>query len=309
MSVRSVVTIGNFDGVHLGHRAIIARARTEASRLGVRLIAVTFHPHPAALLRPGTAPIELTTIDERAAQLRRAGADEVRVIEPTRRVLGLAPDEFLAGLVAEFHPAAVVEGADFRFGRDRAGDVAHLRRVEASMGFVTVIVDPCRVGLCDQWEVTVSSSTIRWLLGQGRVMDAARCLGRDYAITGGVARGEQRGRTIGVPTANLDPGAMAGRALPGDGVYAGWARTANGALHAAAVSVGVKPTFGGARRVIEAHLLDFDGDLYGTTITLGYSRWLRDQQPFPTRDALVAQLKRDIDQVRRCHAGGWLGAA
>ena len=157
------------------------------------------------------------------------------------------------------------------------------------------------MSLCDQWEVPVSSSTIRWLLAHGRVMDAARCLGRDYSIAGTVAIGEQRGRTIGVPTANLQPEAMAARALPGDGVYAGWACLADGKRHAAAISVGVKPTFGGARRVIEAHLLDFAGDLYGTSITLGFTRWLRDQQPFPNREALVGQLRRDI-AMARCRA-------
>lgn len=309
MSQRAVITIGNFDGVHLGHRAIVSRARAEASRLGTRLIAITFHPHPAALLRPGAAPPELTTIDQRATLLRQAGADEVRVIEPTRPVLAQSADEFLRRLVDEFRPAMLVEGADFRFGKDRQGDLAHLRRAESALGFTTLAVDAFRADLSDRWQVVVSSSIIRWLLGHGRVMDAARYLGREYAIAGAVSRGEQRGRTLGVPTANLDAQAMAGCALPGDGVYAGWAALPDGTRHAAAISVGVKPTFAGARRVIEAHLLHFSGHLYGQIITLGFSRWLRDQHPFPARDALVAQLRRDVAQTQAWWHAGLLGPA
>jgi riboflavin kinase/FMN adenylyltransferase len=294
MAPGCVITVGNFDGVHVGHRAILARAAEFARARQVPVKAVTFEPHPAAVLRPGHEPPRLSAADEKSQLLRGAGADEVVVLRPDAALLALSPLEFIGRLAAEHRPLAFVEGVDFRFGKARAGDVAMLDAFGRAQGFDTVIVPDAEVALSDHTLVAVSSSLIRWLLRHGRVADAARCLARAFALRGPVVKGDQRGRTIGVPTANLDPASFSRSAIPGDGVYAGDAQLPGGRTVPAAISVGLKPTFRHAARTVEAHLLGFTGDLYGQPITLRFHRWLRDQQPFPSLDALKAQLARDI---------------
>jgi len=303
------MTVGNFDGVHVGHRAILSRAAGVAREKHVAVKAVTFDPHPAAVLRPGHEPPRLSTAEEKVELLRSAGADGVVVLRPDAALLALSPAEFVGRLVAQHRPIAFVEGVDFRFGKGRAGDVATLEALGmrgAAGSFQTVVVPDAEVALSDHTLVPVSSSLVRWLLRNGRVADAALCLGRPVGLPGSVVEGERRGRAIGVPTANLEPASFAGRAIPGDGVYAGVVVLPDGATHAAAISIGVKPTFKTASRAIEAHLLDFTGDLYGQQITLRFHRWLRDQQPFPSLDALKTQLGRDIAQVRSLDQSGAL---
>ncbi len=295
----TVVSIGNFDGVHIGHRAILGRAVSVARTHGARMVAMTFDPSPAHLLRPGSEPPRLMSLDQRVAALKQAGADEVRILTPTSSFLSHSPDQFVAELVAAEHPVAVVEGQNFRFGKDRVGDIAALRELGQRYGFEAVIVEPVEVVLQDLLTMPVSSTLVRWLVARGRVGDVALCLGQPYAITGRVVRGEQRGRTIGVPTVNLDAEAWASRSVPADAVYGGFVQLADGRRLVAAISVGVKPTFAGRQRVIEAHLLDFTGDLYDQVITIQWTRWLRDQQVFPSIAALSAQLQRDIDHVRQ----------
>lgn len=304
----SVLTIGNFDGVHAGHRAIIAKARAIADRREARVVAMTFEPHPAAVLRPDAVPPRLCGIDEKVQRLREAGADHVALLEPTAELLGLSPDRFIDRIVAEHHPIAFVEGDDFRFGKGRAGDVKHLEQLGKQHGFDVAVADEVDVTLANLHVAPVGSSLTRWLIGRGRVTDAARCLGRPYSLTATVARGEQRGRTIDIPTANLDPADLAGHILPADGVYAGTAtlHDPGSSPHdsfPAAISVGVKPTFGRKQLTIEAHLLDYRPDdpdaLYGSRITLAFDRWVRDQYPFPGLDALVAQLQRDLEIIRK----------
>lgn len=295
----SVITIGNFDGVHVGHRAIIAATVAQAAARQVASLAITFDPHPAAVLRPGQAPPRLSDMDERLALLRAAGIGQVVVLEPTPRLLSLDPRSFIAQVAAQHQPAAFVEGPDFRFGKGRAGDVKVLAELGREMGFDTQVVGDQEVALSDHLLAPVSSSLIRWLLSHGRVHDAAICLARPFSLRAAVVRGEQRGRQWSMPTANLDMAALAGRATPGDGVYAGAALLPDGSRHAAAISVGLKPTFNGKSRVIEAHLLDFTGDLYGQVITIEFNRFVRDQQAFPSLDALRAQLGRDIVATRR----------
>ncbi len=305
MAEHCVLTIGNFDGVHRGHQAILARAKAlaEGHRASVR--AITFDPHPASILRPDQTPPRLTDAPRRADLLRAAGADEVVILPPTPELLSQTPERFIQTLVRAQNPAAMVEGGDFRFGKGRAGDVNTLRELGARYGFEVEVVAPVEVALCDQLLAPVSSSLIRWLLRRGRVADAARALGRAYELSGKVVEGERRGRTIGVPTANLDPSIAVGRAIPGAGVYAGYALTGE-QTHPAAISVGQKPTFQGRSLAIEAHLLDFSGELYGRPLTLRFTRWLRDQQAFPGVDALKAQLHRDIAQARAWHGLGVL---
>ena len=262
------------------------------------MIGLTFDPHPAAVLRPGQEPSRLTTLTRKTQLLKDAGADEVIVLAPTTQLLSLSPEQFIEQLVERHAPATVVEGPDFRFGKARAGDVKMLGELGPRYGYETIIVDDAEVELCDHTLAPLSSSLIRWLLRHGRVADVARCLGRPYELSAAVVRGDQRGRTIDVPTANLDPAALVGRALPGDGVYAGEVMLPDGNARPAAVSVGVKPTFAGRARVIEAHVLDYHGDLYDQTITVRWTRWLREQQQFPSAALLKAQLRRDVEQVR-----------
>lgn len=307
MPQASVISIGNFDGVHLGHRAILATARDLADARSARVVALTFDPHPSATLDPANQPPRLCSRDQKLDRLKQAGADEVVVLEPTRDVLGQEPQDFLRKLVNEYAPVAVVEGADFRFGKGRAGDIALLRQMGKEHGY-DVVIQPSRdVTLSDLSVVTVRSSVIRWLIGHGRPADAQRCLGEPFSLTGTVIQGEQRGRTLGIPTANLGLNTLNDHMLPADGVYAGYAtrpgnHPGDDRRYTAAISVGNKPSFGKLRGqvqlTIEAHLLDFNADLYGQTLTLAFTHWIRDQIRFPSPDALRQQLARDIDRVR-----------
>lgn len=297
MKSRCIITIGNFDGVHLGHRAILALAAERARAAGASVKVLTFEPHPASVLRPGHEPPRLSSLDEKRALLKLAGADEVIVLEPTRELLALEPRQFIVKLITEHHPLAFVEGIDFRFGRSRAGDVQTLRALGGELDFETILVPDEEVAMSDHLLAPVSSSLVRWLLSHGRVVDAAIALGRPFSLGGIVVQGDQRGRTLGIPTANLDPAVIAGRAIPMDGVYAGLAETSQGVVKPAAISIGIKPTFAGKARTIEAHLLDYHGDLYGQPITIRFGRWLREQQSFSSLAALKGQLERDVAQV------------
>lgn len=300
------MTIGNFDGVHLGHQAIVARCCELAREKSATVKVLTFDPHPASVLRPGQEPSRLITAARKRELLLQAGADEVVILEPTPAMLSLEPHDFVAQLVADHHPIALVEGIDFRFGRSRAGDVNSLKVLGDEFGFATHIVPDVQVALSDHLLAPVSSSLIRMLLANGRVVDAALALGKAFELAGSVVQGDQRGRLLNIPTANLDAAAIIGRALPGDGVYAGAVELGDGSEHPAAISIGIKPTFAGRLRTIEAHLLDYTGNLYGQSITLRFHRWLREQQPFPSLEALKAQLHRDVAQVRDLSRMGML---
>ena len=298
MPAPSVLTIGNFDGPHVGHLAIVRRGRSIADERGARLVALTFDPPPVAVLRPGDQPPRITATAERVRRLEAAGVDEVIVVEPTATLLSQTAESYIEGLVKRYAPVAVVEGPDFRFGKGRAGDMALLRELGKRHGFEAVTVPRQEVVLHDLHVVPVSSSLARWLVGRGRVADAARCLGRPFELTATVVRGEQRGRTLGVPTANLDPAALDGFIVPADGVYGCVAVVEDGETHPAAVSIGTKPTFGRVALTVEAHLLNYDGDLYGRTLTLRFVRWVRGQVAFRGVESLLAQLKRDLAEVR-----------
>ena len=306
----SVITIGNFDGPHVGHLRLLEQARAVADRHGgASVVVLTFDPPPVRLLRPEAEPPRITALDERIKRLRNAGADRVEILRPDAAMLEQTPQAFVDDLVRRYGPVGVVEGPDFRFGRHRSGSVETLRELGERHGFETQIVPPQRVVLSDLQTTAVSSSLVRWLIGRGRVADAAICLGRAFSLRAPVVRGEQRGRSLGVPTANFDPQELAPYILPADGVYAAYAEVdgiskpgTQARLIPAAVSVGVKPTFGRRSLTLEAHLLDVDQDLYGKTITLHFARWLRDQYPFPGVDALRMQLQKDIAAVRRWSA-------
>lgn len=286
----NALSVGNFDGVHLGHQALLSAARTAAGG-GGQVVAVTFEPHPAAILR-GACPARLASADDRRAWLLAAGATRVETIEPDARLLGLSPEEFIGELSRRVPFDVIVEGADFRFGRGRSGDVRTLKDIGDRSGFRTIAVDEVEVPLCDGHLVPARSSTARWLLSLGRVADAARVLGRPHRVSGEVVRGAARGRGIGYPTANIS---LADVTLPQDGVYACTVTLPCGARWAAAASVGTNPTFGACPRTLEVHVLGMDHstDLYGQRLHVDFNRWIRPMLAFPTVDALVAQMGRD----------------
>jgi riboflavin kinase/FMN adenylyltransferase len=287
----TVMSIGNFDGLHVGHRHILGTARRlRASSPGAQIAVVTFEPHPLTVLRPEAAPPRLTPLALKQAQLEYAGVDHLIILPPARQVLNLTAEDFWKILRNEARPSHLIEGPDFTFGRDRGGSTERLREWSADTAVQLHVIDPVRVALLDLQVVPVSSSLIRWLIRHGRVRDAAICLGRPYTLEGHVVEGNRRGRTIGVPTANLD---TVDQLIPADGVYAGRCEL-DGRTHAAAVSIGTTPTFGDSRRQIEAHLIGFDGDLYGRTIHLELLDWTRDQIRFSGIDTLKSQLARDI---------------
>jgi len=306
MPDNSILTIGNFDGVHIGHQRILTRAREVADKKGLSVVAMTFDPHPNIVLRPDKRVPQLMSLATRIKALRNAGADHVVVLKPTPKLLSLEPEVFLEQLAGEHHPRAIIEGENFRFGKNRSGDVALLKRIGHQFGFETYVIDPISVVLDDLRTPAVSSTLIRWLLGHGRVDEAGWCLGRPATLSAPVVIGEGRGRSIGFPTANLDMVSLDGQMIPAHGVYAGHVELANELSHVAAVSVGIKPSFGGSHLAIEAHLLDFDCDLSGQMISIGLLRWIRDQHQFPNIRTLQDQLARDIELTRRWQRMGLL---
>ncbi|MEM1071298.1 MAG: bifunctional riboflavin kinase/FMN adenylyltransferase [Planctomycetota bacterium] len=295
------VTIGTFDGVHLGHASLVEAARRLAGQRG-RVTAMVFDPHPGATL--SAAPARLTTWADRERLLRLHGVDEIMRLEPTEALLALDPEQFVATRIAPIGATDVVEGPDFRFGRKRSGDTGVLAALGGGYGFAVEVLPPVRAGLDDRIGVPVSSTLIRWLLASGRVRDAARLLGRPYDVVGQVVEGDRLGRTIGVPTANVD----AQNALPAEGVYAGLAEMPEGSACPAAINVGQRPTVGGRVARLEAHLLRSGGDAawsplpglpeYGWTVRLSFVARLRDQVRFAGIDDLGRQLARDIDRTR-----------
>ncbi len=295
---RSVVTIGVFDGVHRGHRRIVARAAQVSAGLGLPLVVVTFDPHPDEVVRPGTHPPLLCTPRFRIELLGRLGADAVCVLPFNVEFSRLAAEEFVRlVLVDGLHAAAVVVGDNFRFGHRASGDVALLAELGEKYDF-TAEGDP----LFTDAGVTVSSSSIRALLAAGDVAGAARDLGRPHRVEGVVVRGQQRGRALGFPTANAELPPFT--AIPADGVYAGWLASLDSdgselERWPAAISVGTNPTFGEADRTVEAHALGRDDlDLYGTHVAVEFVRRLRGMERFDSVAELIAAMERDVSAAR-----------
>lgn len=302
MAQPTAITIGNFDGVHLGHAKLVQTSRALVGKTG-RVVALVFDPHPMTILRPDAVPTRLSTMAQRTTWLRTMGVDEVVTLTPTCDFLGQSPREFIEKITANFSPGFIVEGPDFHFGKGRAGSVDTLHELEQSFGYQTHIVYPVEAALCDQSTVTVSSSVIRWLIQHGRVRDAGLLLGRPYELVSTVVSGDKRGRTIGVPTINL---ANTGCLLPADGIYAGRANRAEGETYPAAISIGTKPTFGEHPRTCEAHLIGYHGPLddYGWNVRLQFTDWLRDQLTYTSVEPLIDQLKRDITNTAKAIGTG-----
>jgi riboflavin kinase / FMN adenylyltransferase len=288
-----VMCIGNFDGLHVGHRTIMETARSIAG--AGRLIVTTFEPHPLTVLRPPLAPPRLTPPSVKRSILEQMGVDELIELPPTDGVLNLSAEQFFERLRDGARVRHLCEGRSFYFGRARSGDVDKLSTWCGASGIGLTVVDDVEVALADGTIVAAGSSMVRWLLSYGRVADAARCLGRPYQLVGRVVGGERRGRTIGVPTANLDD---MDQLIPAPGVYAGRC-VVDGTSRPLALSIGSKPTFDGRAVSVEGHLLDFSGDLYDRRLTFELTHWVRDQMKFPGLDALRRQMFIDIDNVRR----------
>ena len=298
----SVLSIGNFDGLHLGHRQILRTAAglraagVRAASPSPRLAVATFEPHPLTVLRPDRAPPRLTPSSRKRDLLEQAGVDDYVILPPTPDVLNLTAEQFWHILRDDARPAQLVEGESFNFGKGRGGSIERLREWSAGSPIRLHVVPPVTVALLDLQVVPASSSLVRWLVAHGRARDAAICLGRPYELMGQVVKGRQRGRAIGVPTANLDCGEQL---LPADGVYA--ARCgASGRTYPVALSIGTMPTFGPNARQVEAHLVGFEGDLYGQALRVDVLDWLREQRKFKGLDALKAQLALDLrDAISR----------
>jgi riboflavin kinase/FMN adenylyltransferase len=290
----TVVTIGNFDGVHRGHRTVIARAREEADRAGLPVVAVTFDPHPMAVLRPEHAPSIITPLDRRADLLVEAGVDHVLALAFDMKMAGWTPQHFVDQvLVDALHARVVVVGANFRFGHRAAGDVAMLKEVGEAAGFTALGVE------LDGGPQVWSSTYVRTCLAAGDVAGAAEALGHLFAVRGVVVAGDRRGRELGFPTANVpvDPQS----AVPADGVYAGWLRRVDdGTSYPAAISVGTNPTFDGQReRRVEAYALDrTDLELYGVEVEIAFAERLRGMVRFDGVEALVETMHGDVARTR-----------
>lgn len=290
-----VVAIGNFDGVHRGHQRIVAMARKLTEGTHRLVVAMTFDPPPLKLLAPARAPAPLMQIEQKCQALLSAGADMVVVVRTTQELLHTDADDFVRGvLVDKLSPSHIVEGENFLFGRDRRGDVGTLRRLGTVYGFQVHVAEVVTAELSDGQRVAVSSSLIRQLLREGRVQDAALCLGRPYTMDGQIVHGHAVGRTMEFPTANLNAG---DQLVPADGVYAGWAQLPD-RTWPAAISVGVRPTFEDTVTTIEAFLIGMNGDLYGQRMALQFTHRLRDQKKFSSADELRQQMDRDVQFVK-----------
>jgi riboflavin kinase/FMN adenylyltransferase len=291
----TVVTIGNFDGVHIGHQHVLARAREIADERGLPVVAITFDPHPMAVLRPEHAPTQLTSIERRAELLREVGADHVLALPFDRDMAGWTPDEFAQRvLVDAVHAEAVVVGANFRFGSKAAGDVATLQAFGRDHGFVAEGIP------LDGGPMVWSSTYVRTCLAAGDVAGAAEALGHPYAVRGVVVQGDHRGRELGFPTANVPTDGMT--AAPADGVYAGWLkRLDTGESYPAAISVGTNPTFSGMReRRVESYVLDrTDLELYDVEVEVSFVDRLRGMVAFESVEKLVEQMHSDVDNARQ----------
>jgi riboflavin kinase/FMN adenylyltransferase len=283
---RSSTTIGVLDGVHRGHQSLIAGLDQEFVRT-----VLTFDPHPLEVLRPGTNPRLITSIEERIARLASLGVDQVGVLD-LEEIRDFGPGEFVDELlVGMLNVGDLVVGPDFRFGKDRIGGVDLLDSLGKSSGFSVRVLDLVRNG-----QDVVSSSRIREMIESGHVGDAESAMGARYQMTGTVITGDRRGTEIGFPTANLVPPER--KVVPAIGVYAAFARVGEG-VHPAAVNVGVRPTFGGGDLLVEAFILDFSSEIYGETLAIEFVEYLRPELEFDDVDSLISAMESDVERCRR----------
>lgn len=295
---RAVITIGTYDGVHLGHRAVIEQVRQHAARLGVKSVVITFDPHPASVVRPESAPKLLTSLEQKLELLATTGVDATVVVPFDGTRASESAEEFvMAVLVQVAATRAVVVGEDFHFGRQRQGNVGMLRQIGVRHDFEVFPIE--LVPRPDGVDEPVSSTSIRRALAGGSVELAHQLLGRPFEVRGPVVKGDQRGRLLGFPTANVEVSTSI--CMPADGVYAGWYVRPNGDRYACAMNLGRRPTFYEHANVslLEAHLIDFNDDLYGEAARVQFTHFLRGERKFDGFDAIMAQLKHDVEHARQ----------
>ncbi len=287
-----VLALGNFDGLHRGHMKIIDRVRRRAGERSGVAVVLTFEPHPTEVVRPDKSPKLLMTKAQKLRALEEAGMDGVAIVRFTHELSLWSPEEFVEKVLVEWlHVAEVWVGANFLFGHDRAGNFSLLRLLGARYGFRAEKIDPVRYK-----DFVVSSTRIRRLTAEGRVDEAAALLGRHYVIEGRVVPGDHRGHELGFPTANLE---TANQLLPPNGVYA-TLLVVDGVIRPAITNVGVRPTFGANdRTIVETHVFDYSGDLYGQTVQLAFVQRMRDERPFEGPQALREQIEADCEHARR----------
>ena len=292
----TVVTIGTFDGIHRGHWEVFSEIRRRAEISDSRSLLVTFHPHPLTIIKPDLAPLMLTTPIEKKEILAESGLDYVVFLSFTQVLAKYTPRRFVEEiLVGRIGLSELVVGYDHHFGRGRAGDVDTLRILGQELGFDVDVVEPVETN-----GTPISSTQIRKALLSGDMVSASEALGRPYSLRGLVVRGDQRGRALGFPTANLDvrAGGEGSKLIPPPGIYAvrGIVRsgTYDGALH-----LGPRPTFRGSPPTIELHLLDFHEDVYGEEVRVDFVRYLREIEPFQSSEALIHQMREDVNQARK----------
>jgi len=288
----SVVALGVFDGVHLGHQSILKTAVRVARESGLEALACTFDPHPMQVLRPDLAPAPITTLEDRLELIAASGIETAVVLAFTPSLAATEAEAFVKDvLLGRLRARDVVVGFNHTFGRGARGNARLLQALAERLGFTTHVVPPLYVD-----GVQVSSTGIRAALARGDVELAGRHLGRPYSLTGRVVRGAGRGKTLGFPTANLD---VSLPLLLAAGVYAAWAETGQG-RHPAVVNIGTRPTFGERSTAVEAHLIDFSGVLYDAPLRLSFVRRLRAERRFPDPEALRRQIERDVAAARAC---------
>lgn len=287
----AVIALGNFDGFHLGHQAVVARAIDRARAQGRPAIVATFDPHPVRLFVPNAPPFRLTTLDQRERLFAAAGADAMLVFQFTRELASRSAEEFVAMLAQDFGAAGVVTGEDFTFGKGRGGDIAVLRDLGTELGLFAEAVAP----VVDETGEAISSSRIRDALVAGDCATATRLLSRPFAIEGVVIDGDKRGRAIGFPTANVE---LANYLRPAYGIYAVRVRLPNERVMGGAASLGIRPMFDPPKELLETYLFDFNGDLYGKTIEVALIERLRGEERFDGIDALVAQMDADVARAQ-----------
>ena len=286
----TALTIGTFDGVHLGHQYLFQCLKEEASASGLLTVVITFRNHPRAVLAPDSRVEYITPWQEREVLIQGQGMNMVVALDFTREVSLFKAREFVHLLVCHLRMRSLVVGPDFALGHRREGDIPTLESLGEEMGYRLLVVEPEMAN-----NQPIRSRALRQLIAAGDVKDAAGMLGRPFSLRGKVARGEGRGRGIGFPTANLtvEPGLL----VPSDGIYATWA-TVKGERRQSATSIGVRPTFGVGPRSVETFIMDFDDDVYGETLTLEFVCRLREELAFSSVAGLVDQMNRDVEQAR-----------
>ena len=291
-----VIALGNFDGFHAGHQAVVGRAVHHARDEGRPAIVATFDPHPVRFFKPDAAPFRLTTLDQRQELFAAAGADAMLVLPFDAALAGTTAEDFITGLLLDRYGAAgVVTGADFVFGKGRGGDVVTLADHARRLGFFTEMVSPV-----DDADEVISSSRIRDALHAGDCATAARLLTRPFTVRGIVQHGDKNGRLLGFPTANID---MGNYLRPRYGIYAVTGRLPDGRILKGAANLGIRPSFDPPKELLEPHFFDFAEDLYGQEIDVAFHAFLRPEAKFDGMDALMAQIAADCDAAKRLLAG------